>query len=164
MLSRILDVFMISESGKYGFYVVFEVWGIMLETFRTLHGYGREDAQPSRHIRNIVEHTSKALYFLHDQLGLIHTDVTLSNIIVQEETGSLSRAISCKLGGFTLLEEARPHSANARRFQGWHSQRRVRTCFIRPPRAKHCVSASPFSNPHSHAIIDWVGRLPGNID
>ena len=58
-MPRILDVFTKSASGNYGLYMVFEVWGLPLDQFRALQGYGREDAQPSRHIRSIVEDTSR---------------------------------------------------------------------------------------------------------
>ena len=103
---RILDAFTKSTDTNYGFCLVFEVFGIPLDQFRTLHGYGRKDAQPCGHIRKLVKHCCRALSYLHDTLRLLHTDVTLANIIVKVLPGSLSGAISCKLGGFTLLEEA----------------------------------------------------------
>ena len=101
-----------------------------MDQFRTLKGYGRADAQPSHHLRKLVLHTCRALYYLHDTFGLVHTDVRLASIIVKELTGSLSRAISCKLGGFTLLEEACPYIAGGGEFPIWQSPGRGRTCCI----------------------------------
>ena len=104
---RILDVFTSSsESLDCRLYLVFEVWGLPLHLFRTLKDYGREDAPPIRHIRKLVQHTCKALDYLHNTLWLLHTDVTLANIIVKALPASMAGAISCRLGGFTLLEEA----------------------------------------------------------
>jgi hypothetical protein len=105
-LPRILDAFTKCTETHNGFYVVFEVFGIPMDQFRTVHGYDREDAQPVGHIRKMCLHCCRALYYLHDTLGLIHTDVTLANIIVKVLPDSMAGAISCKLGGFTLLEEA----------------------------------------------------------
>ena len=106
---RILDAFTKCTAKHNGFYVVFEVYGIPMDQFRTVHGYGREDAQPLGHIRKMCFDCCRALYYLHDTLCLLHTDVTLANIIVKVLAGSLSGAISCRLGGFTSLEEACPH-------------------------------------------------------
>ena len=105
---RILDVFTKWTDAHYGFFLVFEVYGIALDQFRTLKGYGREDAQPCGQIRKLVMHTCRALYYLHDTLRLLHTDVTLANIVVKVLTDSLSGAMPCRLAGFTLLEEACP--------------------------------------------------------
>ena len=116
---RILDAFTKWTDKHIGFYVVFEVFGIALDQFRTLHGYGREDAQPCGHIRKLVKHCCRALCYLHDRLCLLHTDVTLANIIVKVLPGSRTRAISCKLGSFTLLEEACPPCFTSARFLGW---------------------------------------------
>jgi len=116
---RILDAFTKWTDTHYGFYVVFEVFGIALDQFRTLHGYGREDAQPCGHIRKLVKHSCRALSYLHDMLRLLHTDVTLANIIVKVLPDSRARAISCKLGGLTLLEEACLPCFTGGRFLGW---------------------------------------------
>ena len=103
---RILDAFTKCTAKHNGFYVVFEVYGIPMDQFRTVHGYGREDAQPLGHIRKMCFDCCRALYYLHDTLCLLHTDVTLANIIVKALPASMAGAISCRLGGFTLLEEA----------------------------------------------------------
>ena len=58
---RILDAFTKCTETHNGFYVVFEVFGIPMDQFRTVHGYGREDAQPLRHIRKMCLHCCRAL-------------------------------------------------------------------------------------------------------
>ena len=99
-------MFVASLLGQPHLHVVFEMWGLSCADFRVQQGYGRHDAQPTGHVRQVLLHIGRALHHLHHSLGLVHTGVSLASIIVRAIPSSLSGRIACQLGGLTSLEEA----------------------------------------------------------
>ena len=103
---RVLDVFLDPKARKM--HIVLELWGESGEKYRHRKGFGRLDSQPTTHIRTLLEHLCRALSYLHDGLGLAHTDVKLQNILIVDKYGSLVNDIECKLADIGSAEEGTP--------------------------------------------------------
>ena len=103
---RVLDVFLDPTSRQL--HIVLELWGESGEKYRHRKGFGRLDSQPTTHIRTLLEHLCRALSYLHNGLGLAHTDVKLQNILIVDKYGSLVNDIECKLADIGSAEEVAP--------------------------------------------------------
>ena len=86
-------------------HLVFELCGASVGVFRVVHGCGRNAAQPPHHVRMLLTHVLRALYFLHTDLATAHNNVKLAHILVKFTNNSLSRGIDCKLADFGSVGE-----------------------------------------------------------
>ena len=145
---RIVDMFMGSASDDC-LHLVFEAWGIPMDQFRAVRGYDRYDAQPSHHLRQCLLHIGSALCYLHWRLGLVHASVRPDCVLVTEDPDSLSRRVSCRLSGFTSLEEA----------STFHSSvHRISFCaFAGPKPAVFCCG--PADPTRSNSLPAWPSCL-----
>ena len=85
--------------------IVLEFWGLSGTAYRTHKGYGRREAQPTNHVRTLCLHLCTALSYMHERLGICHTDVKLDNVLVVDLHGDLVDDISCKLADVGSAEE-----------------------------------------------------------
>ena len=71
---KIVDFF---EDSRYYFLVLEHIEG------RDLFGYLESKLADEEHIRGIVKQLSEGLDYLHNQLGVMHRDIKMENILVQ---------------------------------------------------------------------------------
>ena len=100
---KVLDVYM--DKLPLQMHIVLELWGESGKDYRRHKGFGRLVAQPTNHVRTLVLHLCRGLSYLHDGLGICHTDVKLDNILVIDKPGSLVGDIECKLADVGNAEE-----------------------------------------------------------
>ena len=100
---QILDVFL--DKSPPHLHIVLEFWGLSGTAYRTHKGYGRREAQPTNHVRTLCLHLCTALSYMHERLGICHTDVKLDNVLVVDLHGDLVDDISCKLADVGSAEE-----------------------------------------------------------
>ena len=102
-LVKILDVYL--DNKKTQLHIVLELWGESGTDYRKHKGYGRLVAQPTNQVRTLCLHLCRALSYLHNRLGICHTDVKLDNVLVIDKPGSLVGDIACKLADVGSAEE-----------------------------------------------------------
>ena len=100
---QVLDVFL--DKNPPQLHIVLELWGLSVTTYRIHKGYGRLAAQPTNHVRTLCRHLCTALSYMHERLGICHTDVKLDNILVVDAPGDLVNDIACKLADVGSAEE-----------------------------------------------------------
>jgi hypothetical protein len=100
---RVLDVFLDPLTHKM--HIVLELWGESGDKYRSRKGFGRSQSQSTTHIRTLLQHLCCGLSYLHERLGMCHTDVKLANILIIDKFGGFVNDIECKLADVGSVEE-----------------------------------------------------------
>ena len=98
---QLLDAFSTVAAGKVRAHLVYERWGTDLGAHVALVG-----ALPPQDLRTALAQVCSALHFLHRKVGMIHTDVKTSNVLVVRRKEATGQALRCKLADFGSCVEA----------------------------------------------------------
>ena len=98
---QLLDAFSTVAAGKVRAHLVYERWGTDLGLHVALVG-----ALSPQDLRTALAQVCSALHFLHRKVGMIHTDVKTSNVLVVQRKEATGQALRCKLADFGSCVEA----------------------------------------------------------